>query len=136
MALGDCKLVRLPRARDERGSLTFIESHRHVPFAMQRVYYLYDVPRGESRGGHAHRALRQLVIAIAGSVRIELDDGRERRTFTLDSPDEGLLIVPMIWRELSEFSPGAVCMVLASEPYDPEDYIHDHTRFVSEAAAA
>jgi hypothetical protein len=135
MALDDCKLVRLPRARDERGSLTFIESHRHVPFAMQRVYYLYDVPVGESRGGHAHRALYQLLIALSGSVRIELDDGATRRVFTLDSPDQGLLVVPMIWRDLSEFSAGAVCMVLASEPYDAADYIHDHDAFVEEACA-
>lgn len=133
MALGDCRLVRLPRARDERGSLTFIESHRQVPFAMQRVYYLYDVPSGESRGGHAHRALHQMLVALSGSLDIELDDGLLRRRFTLDSPDQGLLVVPMIWRELSDFSPGAVCMVLASEPYDPEDYIHDHTSFVNEA---
>lgn len=132
MALADCKLVGLPRARDERGSLTFIESHRQIPFALQRIYYLYDVPAGEARGGHAHRALHQLLIALSGSVRIELDDGRERRTFTLDSPDQGLLVVPMIWRVLSEFSPGAVCMVLASELYDPDDYIHDHQAFVNE----
>jgi hypothetical protein len=132
MALGDCKLVGLPRSRDERGSITFVESHRQVPFALQRVYYLYDVPAGESRGGHAHRVLHQLLIAVSGSVRIELDDGVETRTFTLETPEQGLLIGPMIWRVLSEFSPGAVCMVLASEPYDPDDYIHDHGAFVNE----
>lgn len=131
--LNNVWLVELPKITDARGNLTFLEADRHVPFEFRRIYYLYDVPAGESRGGHAHRQLEQLVIAASGSFDVVLDDGRERKTFTLDHPHQGLYVSHLIWRELEAFSPGAVCLVLASEYYDEDDYIRDFQEFLAAA---
>lgn len=133
-SLDACKLISLPKIPDERGNLTFVEGNNHIPFAIQRVYYLYDVPRGISRGGHAHKALHQLVIAMSGSFDIALDDGRgQTKKFQLNRSYYGLYICPMMWRELDNFSSGAVCMVLASAPYEEEDYYRDYNHFVKDA---
>jgi hypothetical protein len=113
------------------GNLAVIESEADVPFAIRRVYYLYAVPEGAQRGGHAHRRLEQVLIAVAGELSVVLDDGTQRRSVRLDSPSRGLFLPTMIWRELIEFSAGAVCLVLASEPYDEADYIRDYDEFVS-----
>lgn len=129
MSVDACRIVELPRLDDARGSLTFIEAERQIPFPIRRVYYLFGVPEGGERGGHAHRALRQLLIAVAGSFEVVLDDGVRQRRVRLDSPSTGLLIVPGIWRELEAFSAGAVCLVLASEPYDEADYWRDYEEF-------
>ena len=122
----DCRIIDLRRISDVRGNLTPIEADDDIPFGIKRVYYLYDVPGGESRGGHAHKALFQLIIAVSGSFAVTLDDGREKKTVVLNRPYQGLLIVPGIWRELDDFSSGSVCLVLASEKYDQEDYIRDY----------
>lgn len=133
MSIHDCKLIKLPKISDPRGNLTFIEGQHHIPFDIQRVYYLYDVPGGAERGGHAHRALQQLVIAISGSFDIHLDDGTERRTIHLNRGYDGLLIPTMIWREIDNFSSAAVCLVMASERYDETDYYRDYDEFVQAA---
>lgn len=130
MSLSDCQIIDLPKVSDPRGNLTFIEGERHVPFCFQRIYYLYDVPGGAERGGHAHLALTQLIIAVSGSFDISLDDGYEKKTFHLNRSYKGLLVCPMIWRELDNFSSGAVCMVLASNLYDEADYFRDYHTFV------
>jgi dTDP-4-dehydrorhamnose 3,5-epimerase-like enzyme len=135
MSLADCRLIQLPKLSDPRGNLTFIEGGRHVPFQIARVYYLYDVPGGESRGGHAHKELQQLIIAMSGSFDVVVDDGTEKRTITLNRSYIGLYIPRMIWRELVNFSSGAVCTVLASMPYDEADYYRDYDEFVAAAAA-
>jgi hypothetical protein len=114
---------------DRKGNITVVENKRTVPFEVKRTYYLYDVPGGESRGGHAHRALSQLIVAASGSFTVTLDDGRVKRTFLLNRPYQGLYVVPGIWRTLDDFSSGAVCMVLASEGYDENDYIRDYGDF-------
>lgn len=129
MTVARCRLIDLPRVEDSRGALTFIESVHHVPFEIKRVYYLYEVPEGQARGAHAHRALEQLFIAIAGSFEISVDDGHERQTTRLSSPHKGLYLPPMMWRDLGCFSGGAVCLVLASAPYDESDYIRDYAQF-------
>jgi len=129
MALSDCKIVQLPKIVDSRGNLTFIEGGEHVPFDIKRVYYLYDVPGGAERGGHAHKALQQLIIAMSGSFNVVLDDGREKKTFHLNRPWYGLYISPMIWREIDDFSSGAVCSVLASLHFDENDYIRQYDVF-------
>jgi len=129
MGLSSCRLINLPKISDRRGNLTFIEESRHVPFEIKRVYYLYDVPSGESRGGHAHKRLHQFIIALSGSFDVILDDGFERRIYHLNRPYYGLYICPMIWRELDNFSSGSVCLVLASEFYDEDDYIRDYEIF-------
>lgn len=126
-----CRLIELPKVTDRRGNLTFLEGSRHIPFPIRRVYYLYDVPGGAARGGHAHRRLQQLVIAVSGSFELLLDNGREATTVRLDRAHTGLLIVPMVWRELLNFSSGAVCLVLASRPYEEDDYIRSHRDFVA-----
>jgi hypothetical protein len=131
MALADCKLISLPRIQDPRGNLTFIEGGRHVDFDIQRVYYLYDVPGGSERGGHAHKALRQLIIAMSGSFDVLLDDGQEQKRFHLNRSYEGLYVCPMIWRQLDNFSSGSVCMVLASNLYDEADYYRDYEEFLA-----
>jgi hypothetical protein len=129
--IGDCELRQLPKISDPRGNLTFIESGRHADFDIKRVYYLYDVPGGADRGGHAHRALRQFIIAISGSFDITLDDGIERKTVQLNRSYVGLSICPYIWREVNNFSSGAVCLVLASEYYDEADYIRSYDEFLT-----
>lgn len=127
------ELVDLPLIPDHRGNLTFIEGNRHVPFSIERVYYLYDIPGGSMRAGHAHYALEQLLIPLAGSFDVLLDDGTERRTVTLNRPHIGLRISSMTWRELHNFSSGAVCLVLASIPFDEADYIRDYDEFIAKA---
>lgn len=130
MSLSDCKIIELPKITDPRGNLSFIEQHRHVPFDIQRVYYLYDVPGGAQRGGHAHKGLHQLIIAMSGSFDVVLDDGRENKRFHLNRSYYGLYVCPMIWRELDNFSSGAVCLVLASNMYDETDYYREYSDFV------
>lgn len=130
MSVADCRLFELPRIQDPRGNLTFAEGGRHVPFEIRRVYYLYDVPAGAERGGHAHRRLHQVLVALAGSFKVRLDDGTERRTVVLNRPYTGLHVVPGIWRELEDFSSGSVCLVLASERYDEADYWRDYHAFL------
>jgi WxcM-like, C-terminal len=129
MSVHECNILDLPKIVDPRGNLTFIEGGKHVPFPIERVYYLYDVPGGAERGGHAHKKLRQLIIAIAGSFDVILDDGRERRKIQLNRSYHGLLVTSMIWREIENFSSGAVCLVLASRHYDEEDYYRDYDSF-------
>lgn len=126
----DCKIIDLPKISDPRGNLTVAEAMHNVPFDIRRVYWTYDVPGGESRGGHAHRQLYQLLVATSGSFRVVLDDGRERKEVLLNHPWQGLVIVPGIWRTLEDFSSGAVCMVLASELYDEDEYIYDYDEFI------
>ncbi|MBW7923418.1 MAG: WxcM-like domain-containing protein [Burkholderiaceae bacterium] len=135
MALEACRIVELPRISDPRGNLTFIEGDRHVPFTIRRVYYLYDVPGGAERGGHAHRHLEQLIVAMSGSFDVVLDDGTNRTRFHLNRSYNGLYVCPMTWRELDNFSSGSVCMVLASRPYEESDYYRDYERFLEEARA-
>lgn len=129
MGIERCKLIELPVVQNPQGNLTFIEGDRHVPFPIERVYYLYDVPGGATRGGHAHRALKQLIIAITGSFDVIVDDGSARRTVTLNRSRIGLYMPAMIWRELINFSSGAVCVVLASAYYDESDYFRDYEEF-------
>jgi hypothetical protein len=125
-----CNILDLPKITDPRGNLTFIEGGRHVPFDIKRVYYLYDVPGGAERGGHAHKALHQFLIAMSGSFDVVLDDGYQKKRVHLNRSYFGLYIPPMIWRELDNFSSGSVCMVLASEHYDESDYYRDHVDFL------
>lgn len=131
--LDQCQIFTLPRIQDPRGNLTFVESNRHIPFDIRRVYYLYDVPGGAERGGHAHKGLHQLIIAMSGSFDIHLDDGFGRKTIHLNRSYTGLYVCPMIWREIDNFSSGAVCMVLASDFYDESDYYRDYAQFLEDA---
>ena len=129
MAKGSTSLIDLPVVSDPRGDLTFIEGQNHVPFDIARVYYLYNVPVDSERGGHAHKELQQVVFALSGSFRVKVDDGEKQQEFWLRDPRQGLFISRMVWREMDRFSQGAVCMVLASHPYDEADYIRDHDMF-------
>lgn len=126
----NCNVIQLNKISDPRGNLTFVESNRHVPFEIKRVYYLYDVPGGAERGGHGHKALHQLIVAISGSFDIHLDDGVSKKTINMNRSYEGLYVCPMIWREIDNFSSGAVCLVLASDFYDEADYYRDYGNFV------
>lgn len=126
----DYELIDLPKITDPRGNLTVAEQMKNVPFHIKRVYWTYDVPGGESRGGHAHKALYQLVVAMSGSFTVTLDNGEEQQTILLNHPWQGLLIKPNTWRTLDDFSSGAVCMVLASELFEEEDYIYDYNEFI------
>jgi hypothetical protein len=134
--LDECRLIELPTVHDRRGNLTFVEGGRHLPFDIARSYWVYDVPGGSERGGHAHRRLEQFIVAVAGSFDVVVDDGRERRRFTLNRCFFGLYLCPMMWRELDNFSSGAVCMVLASRPYEESDYIRDPSEFARLAGPA
>jgi hypothetical protein len=136
MNLDKCQIFDLPRINDPRGNLSFIEANRHIPFDIRRVYYLYDVPGGAERGGHAHKALHQLIIAMSGSFDIHLDDGYAKKTIHMNRSYYGLYVCPMIWREIDNFSSGAVCMVLASEYYDELDYYREYNDFISDVKRA
>jgi len=125
----DCSIIEMDEHHSDKGNITVVENGITVPFDVQRVYYLYDVPGGEERGGHAHRELRQLIVAASGSFDVIIDDGKLKRTITLNRPYMGLLVVPGIWRELVNFSSGSVCLVLASHLYSEDDYIRDYTYF-------
>lgn len=127
--INDCKLIDLRKIQDARGNLTPIEGGNDVPFDIKRIYYLYDVPGGESRGAHAHKELQQLIIAASGSFTVTLDDGKNRKSFNLKRSYYGLLVVPGIWRDLDDFSSGAVLLCLASEHYDEKDYIRAYEEF-------
>jgi len=136
MAINDCTIIQLPKISDPRGNLTFVEGGQHVPFDIKRVYYLYDVPGGTERGGHAHKALSQLIIAMSGSFDVVLDDGREKKCFHLARSYYGLYVCPMIWRELTNFSSGSVCMVLASNLYDENDYYRNYNEFLTACSSS
>ena len=125
-----CKIIDLPKISEPRGNLTFVEGGEHIPFDIQRVYYLYDVPGGAERGGHAHKELHQLIIAMSGSFDVVLDDGQEKKRFHLNRSYFGLYVCPMIWRELDNFSSGSVCMVLASNKYTEDDYYRNYAEFI------
>ncbi|WP_321298658.1 FdtA/QdtA family cupin domain-containing protein [Marinifilum fragile] len=127
----DCSLIELDKHHHEKGNISIVENGIEIPFNIKRVYYLYDIPGGEDRGAHAHKELRQLIIAASGSFDIVLDDGKVKRTVTLNRPYIGLLVVPGIWRELVNFSSGAICMVLASEKYDENDYLRSYEEFIN-----
>ena len=129
-AIGECRLVDFPKVADPRGNLTFIEGSRHLPFDIRRVYYLYDVPTAESRGAHAHRRLQQVVICLSGSFDVSVDDGRDNALVHLNRPWSGLYVPPMIWAAEVNFDAGSVCLVLASELYDENDYIRDYDEFL------
>ncbi|UOA09531.1 FdtA/QdtA family cupin domain-containing protein [Methylobacter sp. S3L5C] len=131
ITISDCKVVTLPKAKDPRGNLTFIEGNNHVPFDIKRVFYLYDVPTEESRGAHAHKTLHQFLICLAGSFDVEIDDGEFQGKIHLNRPWKGLHIPPMIWAAEVDFDPGSVCLVLASELYDATDYIRDYSEFLA-----
>ena len=131
----NCRLIHLPKISDPRGNLTFIEGNQHVPFEIKRIYYTYDVPGGSDRGAHAHKQLQQLIIAMSGSFDVVLDDGFEKKRFHLNRSYFGLYVCPMMWRELDNFSSGSVCLVLASELFDPEDYYRDYDLFLTDAKA-
>lgn len=127
----DCTVIELDKHHsDRKGNITVVESNDVVPFEVKRTYYLYDVPGGENRGGHAHQELQQLIVAASGSFSVTLDDGKVKRTFLLNRPYQGLLVVPGIWRTLNDFSSGAVCLVLASHGYDENDYIRSYETFL------
>lgn len=127
----DCTMIELDcHHSDRNGNISVVENNLTVPFEVKRTYYLYDVPGGESRGGHAHKDLSQLIIAASGSFTVTLDDGNVKRTFMLNRPYQGLYVVPGIWRTLDDFSSGAVCLVLASHVYDENDYIRDYNDFI------
>lgn len=125
----DCVILPLNKIHNRAGNITIVEGNKNVPFDVKRIYYLYDIPGGEDRGGHAHKELRQLIVAASGSFNVLLDDGLNKKVVTLNRPDYGLLVVPGIWRELMEFSSGAICMVLASEIYKENDYLRDYNSF-------
>lgn len=127
----ECMLLTLPKNHQLNGNLTSITNSKEVPFDIKRIYYLYDVPGGNSRGGHAHKDLYQIMIALSGSFRVTVDDGNIKRSFDLFQPYQGLLIPPGLWRDLDHFSSGSICMVLASEIYNENDYFRDYEEFVT-----
>lgn len=125
----ECSMLTLNKIHNRAGNITIVEGEENVPFDVKRIYYLYDIPGGEHRGGHAHKELRQLIVAASGSFDVILDDGMNKKIVTLNRPDYGLMVVPGIWRELIEFSSGAICLVLASEVYNEDDYIREYHDF-------
>lgn len=130
MGLNNCKIINLPKLTDPRGNLTFIEGNRHIPFDIRRIYYLYDVPGGSERGGHAHKALSVLIIALSGTFDVILSDGCDKKRFHLNRSFQGLYVCPMLWRVLDNFSSGSVCLVLASNVYDESDYYRNYEEYL------
>lgn len=126
----DCQVLELSKIHNPAGNITIVEGNENVPFNLRRIYYLYDIPGGESRGGHAHKELYQLIVAASGSFEVMLDDGKNKKIVRLNRPNYGLMVVPGIWRELFEFSSGAICMVLASHKYDEADYLREYSSFL------
>jgi len=126
----DCSVIDISKVHNEAGNITVVENEINIPFNIKRVYYLYDIPGGEARGGHAHYELEQYVIAASGSFDVILDDGKNRKIVTLNRPNLALHIVPGLWRELDNFSSGSICLVLASQIYDENDYIRDYKEFL------
>ncbi len=129
--VSDCVIIDLPQVHSIAGNITAIENNKNIPFAVKRIYYLYDIPGGEDRGAHAHKTLQQFIVAASGSFDITLDDGLNKRTISLNHPNKALHLVPGIWRELSNFSSGAICLVLASNRYLEQDYIRDYSKFLT-----
>ena len=136
MRLKHCRILEFPKITDPRGNLTFVEGHNHIPFNIKRVYYMYDVPGGADRGAHAHKNLHQVIIAMSGSFDVVLDDGFKKKRFHLNRSYFGLYICPMMWRYLDNFSSGSVCLVLASNLYDANDYYRDYELFLKDARKA
>jgi hypothetical protein len=130
-SLYDCVILPLSKIHNRAGNITIVEGQTNIPFDVRRIYYLYDIPGGEDRGGHAHKILQQLIVAVSGSFNVLLDDGQNKKIVTLNRPDYGLMVVPGIWRQLFEFSSGAICLVLASHKYDKDDYIRNYDQFVN-----
>lgn len=135
MGLDDCRIIDFPKITDPRGNLTFVEGGNHIPFDIKRVYYLYDVPGGAERGGHAHKKLQQVIIAMSGSFDVVLDDGTAQKRIHLNRSYYGLYVPTMMWREIDNFSSGSVCMVLASELYEESDYFRDYHAFMQAVKA-
>lgn len=131
MKIDQCKIIDIPRVEDPRGNLSFVEGGDLVPFDIKRIYYLYDVPGGVSRGGHGHKELKQFIVAASGSFDVVVDDGVNRKRFNMNRSYYGLYIPQLMWREIDNFSSGAVCLVLASEHYAESDYIRDYDEFVN-----
>jgi dTDP-4-dehydrorhamnose 3,5-epimerase-like enzyme len=129
MKLCDCNIIDLPKIEDERGNLTFVEGLNHVPFDIKRVYWIYDVPGGQIRGGHAYRELKEFFIALSGSFDIVLDDGNQKTVYTLNRSYFGLYVPEMIWRHIENFSTNALCLILASDIYKEDDYIREYDKF-------
>ena len=127
----NCNVITLPKIHNRAGNITALNNSVDLPFDVRRVYYLYDIPGGEVRGGHAHKALHQLIVAVSGSFDISLGDGLDEKMISLNRPYYGLYVVPGIWRELSNFSSGAICLVLASHEYDENDYIREYSQFIN-----
>jgi dTDP-4-dehydrorhamnose 3,5-epimerase-like enzyme len=130
-SIQDCQLIEINQIGDRRGHISVIENNREVPFEVKRVYYLYDVPSGEERGGHSHKDLQQLIVAVSGSFDIVVDDGAKKETFSLNRPNKGLYFPAGLWREINNFSSGAICLVLASHEYDEQDYLRDYNDFLN-----
>ena len=129
--VNDCKIIQLSKIHNRAGNITIVENNMDIPFDVKRIYYLYDIPSNETRGGHAHKELYQLIIGASGSFNVNLYDGVDKKTIFLNRPDFGLLIVPGIWRDLSDFSSGSVCLVFASEIYSENDYIRNYDEFIT-----
>ena len=129
--INQCELIQLPKIINLEGNLTSVNNTIEIPFEIERIYYLFDVPSGESRGGHGHKNLEQIIIAVSGSFTVTIDDGKRKQSFLLNKPNIGLYMKPGIWRDLSDFSSGATCLVLASDPYDEADYIRDYKEFLN-----
>jgi hypothetical protein len=135
MSIADCRQIDFPKIHDPRGNLTFVESQRHIPFEIKRVYYLYDIPGGETRAGHAHKELQQVLVAISGSFDVLLDDGKKKKRIRLDRPFWGLYIYPLTWRVLDNFSSGSVCLSIVSDFYAEGDYLREYDDFLQAVGA-